>query len=129
MDTITKHLRQELEADQNVELAFLFGSYATGKNMKESDIDIAIYLKDKTKEKSVWRKIQHAVPKEVDVVLLNDVPATFISNVLKTGIPLTIKNKKRYWQLYLTKSLEAEDFGDFATDYWRIVQRSRSLDK
>ena len=127
MSIITKHLQQELEADRNIELAFLFGSYATGKNMKESDLDIAVYLKDKTKEKSVWRKIQQSLPKEVDMVLLNEAPATFISNVLKTGLPLIIKNKKKYLQFLVTKSLEAEDFGEFATGYWNITKRSRSL--
>lgn len=124
---ISKHLQQELESDQNIELAFLFGSYATGKNMKESDLDLAVYLKDKTKEKSVWRKIQQSLPTEVDMVLLNEAPATFISNVLKTGLPLTIKNKKKYLQFLVTKSLEAEDFGEFATSYWAITKRSRSL--
>ena len=50
------------------------------------------------------------------MILLNDAPATLISNVFKTGIPLVIKDRRLYWDLYLTKSLEAKDFSHFAED-------------
>ncbi|MBI2668692.1 DUF86 domain-containing protein [Candidatus Woesearchaeota archaeon] len=127
MNKVAKQVQQYFEHDPNVELAFLFGSAAAGKQTKESDIDIGVYLKDRATEASLWRKTQHSLPREVDLVVLNDAPATLISNIFKNGIPLTIKNKRKYWQLYLTKSLEAEDFEDFAVSYWKISKRSRSL--
>ncbi len=122
-------LKNCLEKDPNVELAFMFGSSAKGKEMKESDIDVAVYLKDKKKENAVWLKAQKVLKKELDLVLLNDAPATLVSNVFKTGIPLTIKNKKLYWGLYLEKTMEAEDFSEFAADYWKISQRSKQLEE
>ncbi len=127
MNKLAKHLQQHFTDDPNVELAFLFGSSATGKATKDSDIDVAVYLKDRKKETASWRGVQQIVQREVDFILLNDAPATLASNIFKTGIPLTIKNKKLYLRLFLNKSLEAEDFEEFALSYWKILKRSRSL--
>ncbi len=120
-------LKQWLEQEQFVLLAFLFGSAAKGRETAESDIDIAVYLKDKKKEDLVWNKAKKIFGREIDLVLLNDAPASLISNVFKTGVPLTIKDRRLFSALYLENSMEAEDFAGFASDYWMIAQRSASL--
>lgn len=127
MKTKIPLLKRYFEQEKAVELAFLFGSLATGKQMKESDVDIAVYLKNQNQESSIWRAVQRILQREVDLVPLNSAPATLVSNVFKRGIPLSIKNRNLYWKLYLHASLEAEDFGDFAHDYWKISQRAQSL--
>ena len=124
---IVGFLKACLKNEKSVELAFLFGSSAKNRETEDSDVDVAVYLGDKRKEASIWRKVQKILPKDVDLVLLNDAPATITSNVFKTGIPLTIKNRSLYWNLYLEKSLEAEDFSGFAEDYWKISKRAKSL--
>ena len=120
-------LKRYFERRGDVALAFLFGSSARGFDGRDSDVDIAIYLTDKEEEDRIWREVSGIVEREIDLILLNDAPATLISNVFKTGIPLVIKDRRLYWDLYLTKSLEAEDFSQFAEDYWRIYSRSTSL--
>ncbi len=112
-------------------MAFVFGSYARGREMAESDFDVAVYLekrdKDIKKEAEFWSDITEILKKEVDLVCLNYAPATLVSNVMKTGIPITIKNKRLYWEVYLKNTLEAEDFLQFLEGFWRIKQRARSL--
>ena len=120
-------LKRYFERRGDVALAFLFGSSARGFDGRDSDVDIAIYLTEKEQEDRIWGEVSRIVEREIDLILLNDAPATLISNVFKTGIPLVIKDRRLYWDLYLTKTLEAEDFSQFAEDYWRIYSRSTSL--
>lgn len=127
LSEIVKRLKEYFKQEQDVSLAFIFGSVARGFAGENSDFDIAVYLKDRDKEIKVWRDILRIVNEEVDLIELNDAPATLVSNVLKTGIPLTIKDRDLYWQLYLSASAEAEDFANFSKDYWEIYKRSASL--
>ncbi|MBI3813203.1 MAG: nucleotidyltransferase domain-containing protein [Nitrospinae bacterium] len=129
-DRKIKRLREYLQKQGDVSLAFLFGSQARGMVTEESDFDIALYMKEGSKEdlkKTIWLEIVKILEKEADLVFLNDAPATLISSLFKTGVPLVIKNRKLYWRLYLKNSLEAEDFFYFINDYWKIRQRAMSL--
>jgi len=119
--------RKYFQDKENVVLAFIFGSSAKGIAGEDSDLDIGVYLKDKKEEDEIWREISKVTGKEVDLVVLNDAPASLISNVLKTGIPLVVKDRNLFWDIYLTKTLEAEDFSEFVESYWKIYQRSGSL--
>ncbi|MEK7501022.1 MAG: HepT-like ribonuclease domain-containing protein [Patescibacteria group bacterium] len=120
-------IKEYCQENQNVELAFIFGSQPKGLATDESDVDVGVYLKDTKVEDSIWHDLTSLIHEEVDLVVLNDAPATLVSNVFKTGLPLAIKNKKLYWKLYLEKTMEAEDFAEFAQSYWQIYQRSQSL--
>jgi len=115
-----ERLKSYFEKNENVLLAFIFGSKARGAEGEDSDLDIGVYLRNKTEEDEIWRGISGIFEREIDMVVLNDAPATLISNVFKTGIPLVIKDRTLYWNLYLSKSLEAEDFLQFAESYWKI---------
>lgn len=121
-------LKKYFEKKPSVILAFLFGSFAKGKEMRESDVDIAVYLKDPKKEDDIWFEVSRIIEeREVQLVCMNEAPANLISNIFKTGIPLVIKDKKLYWELYLKCSSEAEDFSHFLEDFWKIYKRSKSL--
>jgi predicted nucleotidyltransferase len=120
-------LKKYFQKEPSVILAFLFGSFAKGRGLAESDFDIAVYLKDKKKEEDIWFEITKILEKSVDLVSLKEAPAILVSNIFKTGIPLVIKDKKIYWQLYLKKSTEAEDFLKFLEDFWKIKKRAKSL--
>ena len=120
-------LRKYFEEKENVILAFIFGSSAKGTAGEDSDLDIGIYLKKKKEEDEIWRQISEITQREVDLVLLNNAPASLISNIIKTGISLVIKDKKLFWDIYLTKTLEAEDFSGFVKSWWEIYSRSKSL--
>jgi len=137
-------IKRYMEKEPSVALAFIFGSYASGYAHKESDFDVAVYLKDypcsllssqvvryeegiMEQEEDVWFEVSQIVHKEVHLVCLNIAPASLIFNVLRNGIPLVIKDKGLYLDLYLKASNEAEDFLGFCEDFYRIKQRSKSL--
>lgn len=120
-------LKKYMRAERNIVISFLFGSAATGRATDNSDVDIAVYLKNTDAEDTIRSEISHILGKEVDLVLINNAPATLVSSAFKTGIPLAIKNRRLYWDFYLEKTLEAEDFVNFAEDFYRISARSRSL--
>lgn len=139
-----KILKKYFEKEKSVLLAFLFGSFAKDRQMRESDVDIAIYFKDynplpsplaelkRPKEigdlrRKIWRKLTQILEREVDLICLNEAPAPLVSAVFKTGIPLKIGDEKLYWELYLRKSLEAEDFLNFVEDFWGIYKKARSI--
>ena len=128
-------LKRYFKKNSSVILAFVFGSYAQGFEMKESDFDVAVYLKNRNLspgqrekiEDNIWLAISKITRKNVDLVCLNIAPVPLISSVFKTGTPLVIKDKKLYWELYLRMSTEAEDFLEFVEDFWRIKQKTKSL--
>jgi uncharacterized protein YutE (UPF0331/DUF86 family)/predicted nucleotidyltransferase len=122
-------LKKYFEKEPSVLLAFLFGSFASGRETEESDYDIAVYLKEKERRKriKIWLALQRILEREVNLVLLDEAPATLVANVFYSGIPLSIKDKKLYWELYLSKTAEAEDFLRFLEDFWRIYKSSKSL--
>lgn len=124
-------LKEYFKREHSVVLAFLFGSFAKGFETQESDFDIGVYFKKKSekKESKIWLDLTNLIKKEVNLVCLNEAPASLVSNVFKTGIPLIIRDKKLYWELYLKTSSEAEDFLEFVEDFWRIKHRAKSLNK
>lgn len=124
---LLENLKKYFKQKENVSLAFIFGSSAKGVAGKDSDLDIAVYLKDEKQEDEIWKEVSRIAGREVDLVVLNSAPASLVSNVLKTGISLAIKDRNLFWDIYLTKTLEAEDFYEFAKSYLDIYHRSTSL--
>ncbi|MEW6684876.1 MAG: HepT-like ribonuclease domain-containing protein [Candidatus Edwardsbacteria bacterium] len=136
-----KLLKDYFSKRPDVLMAFIFGSYAKGHQMQESDFDVAVYLRgrrrsiegdeeiDDEKESEIWFDVVNIVKKDVDLICLNNAPASLVSQVIKTAIPLIIKDKKLYWEIYLKASLETEDFLKFAVDFWKIKKRAKSLTK
>jgi uncharacterized protein YutE (UPF0331/DUF86 family)/predicted nucleotidyltransferase len=120
-------LQRYAEGEKSILLAFIFGSEAKGLEGEDSDLDIAVFLKNKEEEDRIWLEFSKLMDREIDLIILNDAPATLISNIFKTGTAIVVKDKKLHWNLFLRCSLEAEDFSEFALDYWKIYSRSRSL--
>jgi predicted nucleotidyltransferase len=52
MDVIAE-CRKRLMEYENIIFAYVFGSYASGKVREDSDIDIAIYLKERIDKKDI----------------------------------------------------------------------------
>lgn len=109
-------------------MAFLFGSFSKKREIEESDIDIAVSIKEnRVQVDDIWSDVTSLVNREVDLVDMKEAPATLVSNIFKTGIPLTIKDRNLYWNVFLEKSLEAEDFCHFLEDFRSIYQKAKSL--
>jgi predicted nucleotidyltransferase len=83
-----------LAAEPGIELAYLYGSYATGLAYAESDVDIGILWKKEvpdgrwTAEVDITLKLKEALSKECDVRTINDAPIYFLDQVVNFGLVL-----------------------------------------
>src|SRR4030042_2563529 len=130
-DVDVEGLRRYFGARKEVAFAFLYGSHAKGTATKRSDVDLAVYFHPRRRhpveleeevfypsENEIWGDLERIVNKEVELLVLNRVPATVAVSAIK-GIPLIIKD----WNLYLD-FLEmatdvAEDFAEFVINEYK----------
>lgn len=115
-------LKKYFENRKDIAFAFLFGSQATGKATKLSDVDIAVYFYPERRhpveyeeevfydgEDVMWAELERLLNKEVELLVLNRVSASVAASAIR-GIALTIND----WGLYLDfmeiVTREAENF-------------------
>ena len=115
-------LKPYFEREKDILFGFLFGSSASGNTCLESDIDIAIYLREENNglESKIQDDLDKLLKKEVDLVILNRTPSTLAWNILRKGISIGIKDRGVYLDFMLEVSGEAEDLIDFNLDAWRM---------
>lgn len=122
---IIQKLRQYYALQEEVLLAFLFGSWDKNRTLYESDVDVAIWLRDPyTKEEMnrIWRDLENLLQVPVDLLLLNQASPTIAWAALR-GTPLLIRDQGFYLEYMLETSREAEDFQDFLFDLWQWRER------
>jgi uncharacterized protein YutE (UPF0331/DUF86 family)/predicted nucleotidyltransferase len=134
-----KMLKEYFEKNQDILMAFLFGSYATGNQISESDIDIAVYFtptekkieweEEKTykNENIIWNDIEEIAGVKTDFIVLNRAPSNLAFSIIQDGIPIIIKDPAYFLRFFLCISSAAEDFRKFTKDFWEIKQRSASI--
>ncbi len=96
------NIKEVLEEEPEVLFAYLFGSYAKGIHKEDSDIDIAIYLKDEAilerdplYPSRLAIKLERAQKRTLDVRVLNGSTLRFKSQVLRYGKLLFSKDEKK----------------------------------
>lgn len=97
-EKIVKILLNNLECEAIV----LFGSYSRGTQNAESDIDIAIKVKEKLDKKELYRLsnlLADELNKEVDLINLDEIGDTFRYEILINGKTLYCKDKFQF-ELY-----------------------------
>ena len=134
--------RKYFEGKKDVAFAFLFGSQARGNATIRSHVDIAVYFYPKNRrpieveaevfyegEDRIWADLEKLLNKEVELLVLNRVPATVGASAIK-GTPLTINDWGLYLDFMLVVTDIAEDFREFIiTDYMErsgIERRGKS---
>jgi predicted nucleotidyltransferase len=115
-DMLIVRLSDLLSSFDDIEFAYLFGSYVDGDISKHSDIDIAIYIKDSLDSFEVGLAIHHkleiALGSKIDVVMLNDVKNyRLLKDIIYKGIVL--KDSKNRPMFEVQKQHEIIDFYDF----------------
>lgn len=124
-DSDMKTLRTYFEKGKEIAFAFLFGSQAKGTATGLSDVDIGVYFYPQKKhpieyeeevfyagEDEIWADLERIVGKEVELIVLNRVPATVAASAIR-GIPLLIDDWGLYLDFMQVVTREAEDFMDF----------------
>ncbi len=95
LENIFRKIKDFLEKDPNIVFALVFGSAATGKLRKDSDIDVAIYVKSPVSGYellSLMQKLSDLVKKEVEIVVLNEASPLLRHQVMKNRKELFIKD-------------------------------------
>lgn len=120
-------------------LAFIFGSRASCRARASSDWDIAVYFRPKeygeletesdyAGEKGMWSDLVDIVGSDsVDLVILNRARPPLVYDVLREGLPLTIKDRRLYIDLLNKSSYEAMDWWQLVSEFQEIRERSKSL--
>jgi predicted nucleotidyltransferase len=88
---------QYLTARDDIIFAYLFGSYATGKQTHLSDIDVAVYLKDDgqafDKKLGILNDLTKILETEdIDLVILNKAPISLLAKILANKVILIDKD-------------------------------------
>ena len=136
---IMRKLKDYFEKCDDVVMAFLFGSFAKGQAVYDSDVDIAVYFKPEKRrieseedkiypgENQILEDVEKIIKRNVDLVILNKARPLVAFDVLQTGMPIIIKNRPLYWNFYSLIHSSALDFMEFSQDYRRVKERSNSL--
>ncbi len=111
-----KILEKLLAKREDVEFAYLFGSYVSGGVSDYSDVDIAIYVKDGYDSFETGLGVHHmlevALKKEIDLVVLNDVKSyTLLKDILTHGVVLKDSENRSLFEV--RKQHEMIDYFDF----------------
>jgi len=132
-------LKKYFKKEKSVILAFLFGSQAKGISRRVSDWDIGVYFKpreyleleteeDYPGEDKMWSNLVDILETDdVDLVVLNRARPDLVYSILRSGIPLKIKDRKLFLDLLCKTSYEAIDWWEFVEDFWKISERTHSL--
>ena len=96
-----KKVKEFLQKQDQIELAYLFGSVAQQRAGKLSDVDLAIFL-DKSLDKKERFNLKLGFISDLedilktnrlDLVIMNDTPHSLNFEIIKDNYPLFIRNK------------------------------------
>ncbi|WP_338833930.1 hypothetical protein MHLNE_03080 [Moorella humiferrea] len=124
---IYKQLKSYFNEQQNIRMAFLFGSLAKGRARPGSDADVGIYLEPGYTRQDIyriWNELEDMLGLKVDLLVLNEATPSLVWTALK-GKRLFIRDQSFYIQYMLDISREAEDFQQFLLDWWRWRMKIR----
>ncbi|WAM36155.1 type VII toxin-antitoxin system MntA family adenylyltransferase antitoxin [Caldicellulosiruptor acetigenus] len=120
-------LRSFFEKQDDVLMAFLFGSVAKNISIKESDVDIAVYF-TKYEQKRVfklWNELEDLLKKNVDLIVLNKANCDIAWEAIK-GKKILIRDNQFFINYFLEVSQEAEDFREDLLEIFKIRQERRN---
>ncbi len=92
-------LRDLLSKDDNVLLAFIFGSLAVNRQRNDSDIDVAILYKDPPSGFKILYeidKLSKSAGADVHLAVLNNASPLLKHQVMKNKINLVVKDEKLF---------------------------------
>jgi len=119
---VSDTLRDALRAVPGLVSAYLFGSAATGREHRESDVDVAV-LADRTTyptpadrfelRLTASSTLRQATGREVDLVVLNDTPPQFARRIMTEGQRLLSNDalqEHAHLRMVLSRAADLEPF-------------------
>lgn len=121
---------------RHIDLAFLYGSWAAGKQCKGSDIDIAILFSDGARSEydmyqamvDISEELSDVLGSEINIIRLRqdfDKPMLYYNAVVH-GVPLYIKGRRFYFRFLREAVSQMEDFCIFGIT-WQLMAARRNL--
>ncbi|NLW22572.1 MAG: nucleotidyltransferase domain-containing protein [Tissierellia bacterium] len=95
MDIIEK-CKSVLMKYEDIIFAYIFGSYAREKIRKDSDLDIAVYLREEMDIDTyleIKMQLSEICKREVDLILLNEAPPLLKFQIYKNNVLLFSRDK------------------------------------
>ena len=131
-----KKFFRERADEYNIELVFLYGSWARGLPRKNSDIDLAVVFSSKVesgKEEfsritDISYKLSISLKKEVNIIVIEEdfsKPMLYY-NAIILGIPVFTKDVDNFLRLKLETIYQMEDFQIFAAP-WQLEIANKLL--
>jgi len=120
-------LREILMKQDDIVFAYLFGSFATGRIHKFSDIDIAVFLKEYNIKiyKKIFSDLAINLPTEIDLIILNKAPPLLRHKVIKEGFLLFSRDENARIRFIEKTLIQALDFRE--TYNWLIKAKGDML--
>lgn len=99
MNNIINKIINELKDHSKLVAIYLFGSYAKGEEKPISDIDIAVILKNPSKEDEA--EVGSLYSNKIDLVLFHRLPVYIQYEVFKYGKEIFVKDEEYLFELKL----------------------------
>lgn len=120
----------------DIDMAFLYGSWARGFPKETSDVDIAVFsYPEKDSEDKEFNiiteislKLSEIIRKEINIISIHTdfrKPMLYY-NVIVLGQPMYIKNTERYISLKNEVIYQMEDFSLFGIN-WQLIVANKNI--
>ena len=111
-------IKSTISKRTDIIFAYIFGSFATNMDTPLSDIDIAVFHKERKSaygyrmiEFEIENQMLHVLPnKKFDVRSLNDAPITITGKILNEGKLLFFSNEKFYYDYLVAQRILYMDY-------------------
>jgi predicted nucleotidyltransferase len=116
-NNLTTRLKQYFKDKPEVIAVYLFGSQATGKKKRSSDVDVGILLNTKDRATEIEKRNQYMVDladilrKEIHPIILNSAGEELMRQIFTKGDCILIKNQKKLSLFKMTMFARIADFG------------------
>jgi hypothetical protein len=116
-NNLTTRLKQYFKDKPEVVAVYLFGSQATGKKKRSSDVDVGILLNTKDRATEIEKRNQYMVDladilrKEIHPIILNSAGEELMRQIFTKGDCILIKNQKKLSLFKMTMFARIADFG------------------
>lgn len=124
---------RQITAQYHIEMVFLYGSWASGRPHKESDVDIAILFSNEmdNPEKifsllgEITYRLIKKLNREVNIISIDkNFPQPMLYyNAIVLGIPIFIKDNDKFLGLKLEAIHQMEDFQIYGVGWQREIAR------
>lgn len=125
MELDKNSIKQILQENEKIYAAYIYGSYATGRQHKESDIDIGVLVNeelDREELSEVKAALQNEVDREVDIRVLNERDTRFLQNVLSQAELVFSRDEEERVSFEVEVMQNYRDMKPFYEEYDRFTE-------